>query len=209
MYSTVLSIHSWFRWAVVVAGLIAIVRAIAGVSARRSWTSADDRAGFWFTLTLDLQMLLGLLLYVALSPITRAAMQDFGGAMSVSSLRFWAVEHAFGMILALALAHAGRARTRRLSDSRARHKVAAICFVLALLAVLISIPWPGMPNGRPLLRGYYFLVIRTPPFEVRTRMSGPPEPSVASICRLVRPLTMTGKSLFRPPLTVAVSSRAE
>ena len=36
-------------------------------------------------------MLLGLILYFALSPITRAALQDFGAAMASSGLRFWAV----------------------------------------------------------------------------------------------------------------------
>ena len=152
MYSAVLTAHSWLRWAVVIAGVFAIVRAIGGASRRRSWTRLDDRAGFWFVLALDLQLLVGLSLYFALSPITRAALEDFGAAMRSSGLRFWAVEHVFGMIVALVLAHAGRARTRKLTDSTARHKVAAICFVLALLAVLISIPWPGMPNGRPLLR---------------------------------------------------------
>lgn len=152
MYSIVLAAHSWLRWAVLIAGAIAIAKAIRGASTRRPWTAADDRAGFWFILTLDLQVLLGLVLYVALSPITRAAMQDFRGAMGVSGLRFWAVEHLFGMIVALGLAHAGRARTRKIPDPVARHKVAATCFVLALLAILISIPWPGMPAGRPLIR---------------------------------------------------------
>ena len=92
-------------------------------------------------------------MYFALSPITRAALQDFGAAMRSSGLRFWAVEHTFGMIVAVALVHAGRSRTKKLTESAARHKTAAICFVLALLAILISIPWPGMPNGRSLWRG--------------------------------------------------------
>lgn len=152
MYDYVLTAHSWLRWVVLIAGLFAVVRAVAGWSGRRPWMRLDERAGFWFTLSLDLQMLLGLILYLALSPITRAAMGDFGAAMRSSGLRFWAVEHVFGMIVAIVFAHAGRARTRKLTESIARHKVAAICFVLALLAVLISIPWPGMPNGRPLLR---------------------------------------------------------
>jgi hypothetical protein len=42
-------------------------------------------------------------------------------------------------------------RTRR-ADSLRRHKVAAIFFGLALVVMLASIPWPGTPAGRPLLR---------------------------------------------------------
>jgi hypothetical protein len=154
MYTTLLAFHSWLRWAVVIAALIAIVRAISGVVGKRRWTRSDDRAGFWFVNLIDLQMLLGLVIYFFLSPITKEAMRDFGGAMSSSGLRFWAVEHVFGMIVAIAFAHAGRARTKKLRDDAARHKVAAICFVLALLAILLSIPWPGMPQGRPLIRGF-------------------------------------------------------
>lgn len=135
-----------------IAALIAIVRAIAGAARRKGWTRADERAGFWFVTLLDLQLLLGLVLYFALSPITRTAMQDFGDAMRSSGLRFWAAEHVFGMIVGVALAHVGRARTKKLTNELARHRVAAVCFVLALLAVLISIPWPGMPNARPMIR---------------------------------------------------------
>jgi len=154
MYNFVLSTHSWLRWAVLIAGLFAVVRAIAGVAGRRRWTRLDERAGFWFGTLVDVQLLLGLLLYFALSPITRAALQDFGGAMRSSGLRFYAVEHLFGMIVAVALAHVGRSRTKKLTNDAARHKVAAICFLLALLAILISIPWPGLPHGRPLFRSF-------------------------------------------------------
>jgi hypothetical protein len=153
MYNVSLTVHSWIRWAVVIAGLIAVIRAIAGIVRRRAWTRADERAGFWFVTLLDVQMLVGLLLYFALSPITRAAMQSFGEAMR-SGLRFWAVEHVFGMVLGLALAHVGRARTRKLTVDTRRHKVAAIFFGLALLAIFLAIPWPGTSNGRPLLRGF-------------------------------------------------------
>jgi hypothetical protein len=152
MYNVTLLAHSWLRWAVILAGLVAVGRAIAGASGRREWTRADERAGMWFVMLLDLQLLIGLILYFALSPITRAAMQDFGAAMKSSGLRFWAVEHLFGMIVGLALVHIGRVRTRKLTDSAARHKVALISYTLGLLAILISIPWPGMPNGRALIR---------------------------------------------------------
>lgn len=151
MYSGVLLVHSWFRWAVVITGVLAALRAIAGASGRRPWTPADDRAGLWFTIALDVQVLIGVCLYFALSPFTAEAMKDFGAAMRNPALRFWAVEHAFGMIVALVLAHVGRIRIRNADTSR-RHTIAAIFFTIALVAILASIPWPGMPNGRPWVR---------------------------------------------------------
>jgi hypothetical protein len=151
MYAAVLTLHSWIRWLVLLTGLAAFGRAASGVSGRKPWRPSDDRAGFWFVMALDTQFLLGLLLYAFLSPFTHQAFGDFGAAMKNSGLRFWAVEHVAGMIIALALAHIGRVRTRK-TDSLRRHRVAAIFFGLALAVILASIPWPGTPNGRPLLR---------------------------------------------------------
>jgi hypothetical protein len=152
MYPIILILHSWFRFVVLLAGLLAVVRGIAGWRGQRPWTASDERAGLWFTMSLDLQMLVGLLLYFALSPITSAALHDFGGAMKNSALRFWAVEHVFGMVVGIALAHIGRTRIHKTGNDSRRHRLAAIFFTLALVAILASIPWPGTPNGRPFFR---------------------------------------------------------
>jgi hypothetical protein len=148
----ILVFHSWFRWVALILAVVVVVRAITGWRSGRPWTLADDRAALWFSIALDVQMLIGLLLYFVFSPMTRAALQDFGAAMSNSGLRYWAVEHVFGMGVAIALAHIGRSRVRRIGLDARRHKVAAIFFGLSLLSMVISIPWPGTPNGRPLLR---------------------------------------------------------
>lgn len=152
MYTTVIFLHSLIRWAVLAAGVFAAVRGISGWRSGRPWTLADDRAALWFTTTLDLQMLLGLLMYFWLSPITTGALQEFGSVMGNGPLRFWAIEHPVGMIVSIALAHVGRGRLRKIGADARRHRTAAVFFTLALLVAIISIPWPGSPNARPLLR---------------------------------------------------------
>jgi hypothetical protein len=152
MYGLVLIIHSLVRWLVLLTGLVAVARGISGWRSRRPWKLADERAGFWFLTTLDLQFLLGLILYGVLSPITWAAFQDFGAAMQDKIARFWAVEHITGMLIGITLAHIGRARLHRTSNDTRRHRIAAIFFTLALVVILASIPWPNLPQGRPLLR---------------------------------------------------------
>jgi hypothetical protein len=154
MYAAFLMIHSLVRWVVLVLALVAVARAIAGLSGRRDWLNADQSIGAWFTGSLDLQMLLGLVLYIFLSPFTHEAFGDFGAAMRNPPLRFFAVEHLTGMIIAVALAHIGRARTKKLSEPAQRHKAALIFYALALVVMLGSIPWPGMPAGRPYFRGF-------------------------------------------------------
>jgi hypothetical protein len=154
LYHPLLVSHSWIRWIVILTGLFAVARGVAGWARGRPWSAADGRAGLWFTLSLDVQVTLGLLLYFAFSPLTATAMEDFGAAMGNSALRFWAVEHGFGAIVALVLAHVGRVRLRKTSDAARRHRLAAIFFGLALVALLASIPWPGTPNARELFRSF-------------------------------------------------------
>ncbi len=154
MYPLLLVVHSLLRWVVLAAGLVAFGRAVAGMRGRRPWTPGDGRAGQLFVGILDLQLLIGIGLYLVFSPITRAAFQDFGAAMGSPILRFWAVEHSLGMVIAVALAHVGRVRVRKTTDPVRRHRLAAMFFGLALILIFATIPWPGMPAGRPLFRGF-------------------------------------------------------
>ena len=152
MYSSALWLHSLLRWAVLLTGAIAWFRSIGGGTAKRPWTAKDELWGFLFTVSLDIQLLVGLVLYFILSPLMKIAFQDFGGAMANSSLRFWAVEHIAGMIIGIALAHVGRVKIRKAANDARRHRLAMIYFGLALVAICASIPWPGLPVGRPLFR---------------------------------------------------------
>ena len=153
MYSAFLLIHSLLRWAVVIAGLVVIARAIGGISSRRDWQPGDAAGVRWFSISLDVQFLIGLLLYVWLSPFIRDAWADMGATMRNAPLRFFAVEHLTGMLIGIALAHIGKSKIGKATDAAQKHKLALIFFSLAMVVILLSIPWPGMPGGRPLFRG--------------------------------------------------------
>ena len=99
----------------------------------------------------DLQFVLGLSLYLRLSPITRAAFADLAAAMRLSVLRFFLVEHGTGMLLGIGVLHMLRSRARR-RQGPARHALTAVAALGALLCIAVSVPWPGLPYGRPLWR---------------------------------------------------------
>jgi hypothetical protein len=150
MYTTVLTIHSWVRWIAIIAGVGATFAALRNSAGTND--SVADRWGFVLIMALDLQLLLGLLLYLALSPFTAQAMQDFGAAMRTPQLRFWAVEHISTMMLAVILAHVGRVLARKAPTPAAKRTRLLVCFGLSTLLMLAGTPWPGMMNGRPLFR---------------------------------------------------------
>jgi hypothetical protein len=152
LYTIFLITHSIVRWLVVIAALAAVVKAFYGWITKMSWTKIDDQLGIWFTSILDLQLLVGLVLYVFLSPITQTAFSNFGAAMKDTVLRFFAVEHISIMILAVVLAHVGRALSRKAVEPLQKYRWAAIGFGLAVLAILFAIPWPFAQVARPWIR---------------------------------------------------------
>jgi hypothetical protein len=151
MYTLVLLVHSWLRWVALAAGVAAIGTSFSDRGGAKTGGAAE-RWGLIFMIVLDLQMLLGLLLYLVLSPFTTEAMRDFGAAMRSPGLRFFAVEHLVMMFAAVILAHVGRVLARKAKTPEAKRTRRLICYGLAMVVMLLGIPWPGMPAGRPLFR---------------------------------------------------------
>mgnify|MGYP000492401680 CR=1 FL=1 len=141
MYTGLLHAHNGFRWLVLIALLAAIVLAITGMIRKQEWTKSSKTTGLILMIVMDIQFLLGLILYAFVSPITKAAFRDFGAAMKNEVLRFYAVEHIFMMLIALVLVHIGRARTKKDMAGWKRHRAAAIFYTLSLIIILAAIPW--------------------------------------------------------------------
>lgn len=153
MYNFLLILHNFLRWIVVIAAAISVVRAFRGWRGSQPWTTADDRAGLIFTSAMDLQLLIGLLLMFVFSPVTKAAFSDMGSAMSDAVLRFFVAEHLPIMIIAIIIAHIGRARTKKIADDVLKHRTAFTLFGMTALLLLMAIPWPFIADyGRPWLR---------------------------------------------------------
>ena len=150
MYSTVLAIHSWVRWIALIAAIGTTLAAVRGKVA--GGDSLADRWGMIAMMVLDIQLLLGLLLYFVVSPNMAAILADFGGAMKEPASRFWAVEHIASMFGAIALAHAGRVLARKAATDNAKRTRLLICFGLATALLFVGMPWPNRPGGRPLFR---------------------------------------------------------
>ena len=152
MYTLLLTLHNITRWFVLLFGVIAVVRAFSGWVGKKEWTKNDRMAGSMFGGMVDLQLLLGLILYVFFSPFAKALFSDFGAAMQDGVTRFFGLENILIMLIALAAAHAGSMAAKKANTALSKHKRAALWYTAALVLILAMIPWPFMQYGRPLLR---------------------------------------------------------
>jgi hypothetical protein len=142
----ILPIHNILRWAVLLFGLWTLLSAISGVLSRRNYTGTDNKAGLFFMICCDIQLLLGLILYFNGMWFTMLK-SDAAGVMKDSAKRFFAVEHVTMMIIAWLLVHIGRSMVKRADTDAQKHKKGLIYFGIAILIILAMIPWPFRQMG--------------------------------------------------------------
>lgn len=150
MYPVLLGIHSWVRWILLIGVIVLLIRSIAGYRKASPFTSLDDTlvaVVFW---SLNVQFLLGVILFIFFSPATQVAFSNISEAMSDSSLRFFLIEHPFSMLLALGAGHSGIAKAKRAEDAKKKHGSIMKGIGACLLCILVGIPWPFLPYGRVL-----------------------------------------------------------
>ena len=136
----VLMLHSIWRWVVLVVVLAALVRGLVAWQQRQAFVNLDRQLGMLYTMNLDIQVLLGLILWFSqrrLAAVTGAA------AASGQSL-FFGIEHPALMLLALGLAHVGGGQ----AASRSRkgvggdpQRTAALFYLGSLIIIIAAIPW--------------------------------------------------------------------
>jgi len=141
MYTGLLHSHNMFRWLVLIVIVLAVLFAFIGWTGKKEWTKRDNIIGLLLTIFVDLQFLIGFVLYAFVSPVTKSAFADFGAAMKDEVLRFYAVEHIFMMVIALVLIHIGRSKSKKAPAPWKKHRVAAIFYGIAFIVILAAIPW--------------------------------------------------------------------
>lgn len=150
MYEILLFMHSWLRWLLVLTVAALFIRGIFALMQSSAYVRIDELLAKLLFHALNIQLVLGLLLYAVFSPIARAALSDIGLAMQNSTLRFFVIEHQFAALIAIALGHVAVAKSKRAADDRAKHRAMCKWGGLCLLLIVIAIPWPFMPYARPL-----------------------------------------------------------
>jgi hypothetical protein len=147
LYNAMLHAHSVGRWIVLLLLVFAILNSL--IAGRRPFIRTDARLGLLLTIFADLMLLIGAYLWYAGHWGYQAikAKASFSEVMKDPVVRFYAVEHLTGMIIAIILIHIGKAQGRKAMSDKSKHRRTMIFYFLALLIILASIPWPFRAIG--------------------------------------------------------------
>jgi hypothetical protein len=146
MYSFLLHLHSVGRWLVLLLLLFAIFNSM--VAGSRPFIRSDARTGSILVIFADLMFLIGLSLWF-FGPKGFKMIQAMGmsAAMKESATRFYAIEHITLMLIAIILLHIGKSQGKKAISDKSKHVRTMVFYLLALLLMLISIPWPFRAVG--------------------------------------------------------------
>lgn len=146
MYNGLLTTHSLLRWVMLILLIMSIFRAYNGWKSLRSFTPGDKKLTLFTLIFSHIQLLVGFLLYMV-SPAVQQALPDMGAAMKDKMLRFWAVEHISMMIISILIITIGYSLSKRASNDADRFRKIFIYFLISLIIILITIPWPFTQTG--------------------------------------------------------------
>lgn len=136
MYDFLKTTHSIIRYIVLLGGIGAIVTILMAARQRVKLFSTI------FLASSHLQLVIGLLLYFIYSPWFDMLKESPKEVMKSSQYRFFAVEHIAMMVIAIILVTIGHSKLKKALANNTKLSTPLILFVVALLVMLASIPWP-------------------------------------------------------------------
>lgn len=143
MYNGLLHLHNILRWVILILLLISIFQAFTK-------NQRIQKTSLWLMIAAHTTLILGvsqwMIGHVGLKMIQT---NGFSTVMKDSVLRFFAVEHFAGMLIGIILITIARGKSKALN-----YKAAAWLYLIALIIILVTIPWPFREGiGRPWFPG--------------------------------------------------------
>jgi hypothetical protein len=140
MYNTVLTLHSYWAYLVLLVLILATFNALYKTFADKEYEAKDFRIALFALIVSHIQLLIGIVLYFV-SPWFSMWSELGGGVMSNSVARLYLVEHPFVNILAVVLITIGYSKHKKKLTSNFKLKTIAIFYSIALVLLLSRIPW--------------------------------------------------------------------
>jgi hypothetical protein len=128
MYYFLLMAHSGWRYIAFLVLAIAILKFVLGWVRSSQWSKLDRQIGLATVIGVDMQLVLGIALWAI-----AAGMGLVAGRVERM------MEHPVLMLIAIVVMHIGWARVRKTAGDQAKHRVAALTFIVTGLIVAFGV----------------------------------------------------------------------
>jgi hypothetical protein len=154
MYYALLTIHSLFRWLVLLSVVYSIIHSYRGYKSNRIFNKRDNLLRHSTATIAHVQMSLGLWLYF-ISPFVTQFFSDMSSGVHLREIRFFAMEHSLMMLVAVIVITIGSMKAKRQVNDTLKFKTIYVWYLIALIIILLNIPWEFSPLvNRPSLRWF-------------------------------------------------------
>ena len=142
METGLLHLHNILRWLILLLLLVAFFQALAKSTAIRG-------NSLWLMISAHIMFLIGIYQLIGGRFGIMKGLPDGVELMKNDFYRFYWIEHPLGMLIAIILITIARRKAKSLS-----YKAASWLYVIALIIILASVPWPFREIvGRPWFPG--------------------------------------------------------
>lgn len=145
MATGLLHLHNLLRWVILILLVVALFHAFTK-------NKGLQKVSLFLLIASHVTLLLGLYQWIFSKTVgIKILVENMGGmgnVMKSSFARFWVVEHFLGMLVAIILVTIARGKAKKDNFNGAKW-----LYLIALIIILASIPWPFREVGRPLFPG--------------------------------------------------------
>lgn len=127
MYNLLLRAHSEWRYLVIAALIIVLAKYLFGWLGKREWSGLDGRLGSITSIVVDIQLLLGLILW---------GINAAQGSLGAHPVR--TIEHPVTMLVAIVAMHVGYSRTKKAAGG-SKFRAGALTFMVAGAIIALGV----------------------------------------------------------------------
>lgn len=155
MQTGLVHLHNFLRWVILILLLLSIFKAYTGWQQKKVFSPGDKKVWLFTMIAAHITLLIGLYqLFFGRYGIISKGIPEGVSVMKDKFYRFFLVEHPTGMIIAIILITLGHGMAKKSVSDETKYRKAFWYFLVALLVILVTIPWPFRQIvGRPLFPG--------------------------------------------------------
>jgi hypothetical protein len=143
MQVTLIFLHSILRWIILLLLIASIFKSFSGWQTNKVFDAGIGKLWLFTMISAHTTLLIGLiLLFFGPYGILTAGLPAGTQLMKDKFYRFYWIEHPFAMIIAIVLITLGRGMAKKNLPDNIKYKRAFWFFLVALLVILATVPWP-------------------------------------------------------------------